>query len=241
MVGDEANIVVERRALGQVVDGEERNALELDPPAPCRAGLGEHRPRDRVLRRPGIQVCADQPCPVGLRAAQREVHPPAHVVRPPVRHPVDLAGVQRPGEAAVRVRCAGPDMALVEMGVDIREGGEDQAVVEIGARNRRTHRSRGDGGDATIGDDDVGCRVVRLAGRRSQRRAEREWNRCPHKPGRPVAGSQSRGPRHRVSAPAGSHSRATCAERGATAGSAPDRWPRRPPRSAGGPRTSAPC
>jgi hypothetical protein len=73
----------------------------------------------------------DRAGPVGEGAAQGEIHPGADVVGRPVGRAV-LSGLhQSAHEGAVGIRPPRPDMALVEMGVDVDKSGQHDSAIEI--------------------------------------------------------------------------------------------------------------
>jgi antitoxin CcdA len=133
----------------------EAHRLQLDPPGPALAQLGEHRPGDLGLRRDRIEMGADRHRAVRMSAAQGELHPCLDILRRPVGPPVTLHGLECLPEAAVRVGGARPDVALVEMGVHVDEAGQDQPAGEIGGAGRRCARAGPHGGDPPVGEVDV--------------------------------------------------------------------------------------
>ena len=131
-------------AAREASDRHERGRLQLDAARPGIAQrLRTTGQEISGLRRQRIDVRADRARAVRVSAAKAELHAPAHVLgstsAPRDRH--DRArGAQR---TAVGIRRARPDMALVEMGVEIDEARPDLAAGELDARlGRRRCRRR---------------------------------------------------------------------------------------------------
>ena len=118
-------------ATVDAVHRDEAGGLEGDPPRPVFPQLAEDGPGDIVLRGDRIEMGADRRRSVREGAAEREIGAGAHVLHPPARLPVPGDCVERAHERAVRVGGAGPDMALVEMGVHVREGGEGDGALHV--------------------------------------------------------------------------------------------------------------
>jgi hypothetical protein len=173
VLGHEAGELVAGRAV--VVGGHgERHALEFDPARPTLARLGEDGPGDRRLGRQGVEVGADGPRPVGVGAAERELHARRHVAGRPVRLAVATDGLQRAHEAAVGVAGARPDVALVEVGVHVHRARPDDPAGEVDpARASRSGRVvGGDARDAAVRQREVEQQeavVVPLRRRRARR------------------------------------------------------------------------
>ena len=127
----------ERRLVPEHVDAAEVHRLELDPPRPGRPQLPEDAEGDRVLGRKGVEVGADRPRAVREGGAKRELHSPAHVRGGPAGGAI--GGDRQPGGVggAVRIGGAGPDLALVEVGVQVDEGGKDHRAPHVHAFARR--------------------------------------------------------------------------------------------------------
>ena len=140
-----------------MVDGEQRRSLQLDPPAPALARLGEHRPADPRLRAQAVDMGADRARSPRVGAAQPEIHAPGDVGGAPVGLPVLGDGRQRVGEGAGRIGRPAPDVALVEMGVRVDERRQNDPAGEREARQVRQSfaAARRDRRDAFVLDDDV--------------------------------------------------------------------------------------
>ena len=143
---------IERLGVDQHIGADQRHRLQLDPSSPGVADLFEQRPRDIVLRRDRVEMRADRCGAVRVGGAQRKIHPPPDVHRRPQAHPVAGDRQQRRQPRAVRVLLARPDLALVEMRVDVDERRQHQAAIEVtpGPRLRRRQR-----GDPVVGNRDV--------------------------------------------------------------------------------------
>jgi hypothetical protein len=95
-------------------------------------------------------------------------------------------GVERTQEGAVRVLPPRPDVALVEMGVDVGKRRQDQAlaaVVEGGDVGLGRGARRGDRRHHPIGDEDVDARQLALTGEiagkhRERHRGVAQQHRC---------------------------------------------------------------
>ena len=91
-----------------------------------------------------------------IGAAQREIEAAFDIGGGPVALAIGADREQRTEPGAIGVLFPRPDMALVEMGVDVDEGGKDEPGVEIMARADNRRRARGpNGGDTAIGDLDI--------------------------------------------------------------------------------------
>ena len=121
----------------EMLDAGQAGRLQFDLPGPFGAHFFKHRPGDGGLRRNGIQVGADRRGAVGIGAAQGEIEPGAHVGRVPAARAVAFHRLQRAHETAVGVGRARPDMALVQMGMDVHIGRPDLAAVQVHRRKRR--------------------------------------------------------------------------------------------------------
>ena len=123
---------------------------------------------------------APVPC---ASAAEREIHAGADILRRPVRFPVGADVVESAHEGPVRVLAARPDVALVEMGVNVDEARQHDPAVEIEARQIAVEArgaGRHNGGDASVLDADIDEReVLRVAGE-PRTRHERE-RRAPRR------------------------------------------------------------
>ena len=84
-----------------------------------------------MLRRDGIEVGPDGSRAVRVGAAQREVHAPLDVLRLPQGLPVGGDAQQGAHPGAVRVRPTRPDMALVDVGVDVDEGRQSETAAHV--------------------------------------------------------------------------------------------------------------
>ena len=155
MGGDGGDQIIGIGGVAILLDRDDRDGLEVDPPGPGVAHLGEERPRDPVLRGGGIEMGADQRRAVGEGRAKREIHAAADVGGGPVGGTVGGDRTERAHEGAVGIGAARPDVALVEMGVHVDEGRPDHAGVEIEPRHAGDAAGGGDGLDAALGDDDV--------------------------------------------------------------------------------------
>ena len=135
--GDLLHDCPERRLVPEHVDAAEVHRLELDPPRPGGSQLPEDAEGDRVLGRKGVEVGADRARAVGEGGAKRELHPAAHVRGGPAGGAV--GGDRQPGGVGgpVWIGGAGPDLALVEMGVQVDEGGKDHRAPHVHALARR--------------------------------------------------------------------------------------------------------
>ncbi len=115
---------------------------------------------------------ADRGSAMCIGAAEREIEAALDIGGGPQPLPVRLHGEERAQPRAVRVLLARPDMALVEMGVDVDEGGKDQPGIEVVARADDRRRTRwANGGDATVGDFDIDAldlAIADLAARRAR-------------------------------------------------------------------------
>ncbi|MPL60722.1 hypothetical protein SDC9_06283 [bioreactor metagenome] len=155
---DDRRGAAEGAALLDHVDRHEARALQRDPPGPVLAQLGEDGEGDRILRRETVEMGADPARAMRPGTAQRELHPRAHILGRPVRHPVGADGGQRALERAVGVRRARPDMALVEMRVHVDEGRKDHLAGHV--HHGRVGRHRRD--DPAIRDGQVDLGQVAL-------------------------------------------------------------------------------
>jgi hypothetical protein len=99
---------------------------------------------------------------VDERAAQPELEPRLDVGGGPVGRPVGDVGLDGALEGAVRVLCARPDVALVQMGVEVDEAGPDLPALQrdAGAALRRG----AEGGDGpSLSGSTGGAAASRLA------------------------------------------------------------------------------
>ena len=129
VLGDEAGQAL---AVGPAValGGRQRDGLQLDPAGPALAQVGDDRPADPGLRRHGVDVGAERAAAVGEGAAQAELGARADVVGGPARLAVARRRLERAGEAAVGIGGARPDLALVEVGVQVDGAGPDHPALE---------------------------------------------------------------------------------------------------------------
>ena len=128
-----STIAPKARFVPEHVHAAEVHRLELDPPRPGGPKLPENSEGDRVLRRKGVEVGTDSPRAVREGGAKRELHPASHVgCGPPCRA---VGGDRLPGGVGGAVRIGGPrpDLALVEMGVQVDEGGKDHRAPHVQA------------------------------------------------------------------------------------------------------------
>ena len=116
-------------AVLQVLEVGERDRLERDPVPPRFAQLREHLPRGALQRPRAVEMGADRDRAVGEGAAQAELEARPQVRSAPMGAAVALDGRDGGREAAVRIRGARPDVALVEMGVDVDQPGPDLPAV----------------------------------------------------------------------------------------------------------------
>ena len=155
------------------VAADEAGGLDVDPPFPLLAHLPEDGEADRVLGDEAVEVRADRAGAVGVGGLEAEGHAGAHVSGRPVRGAVGADGGEGTHEGAVRVRGAGPDVALVEMRVHVDEAGEDHRaghvdLREAAARDAAVRDGEGGadeaaglaqkaGGDGHVGERDGPC------------------------------------------------------------------------------------
>ena len=126
----------EGRLVPEHVDAAKVHRLEVDPPRPGGPQLPEDAEGDRVLGRKGVEVGADRPRAVGEGRAERELHPAANVRCGPAGRAVGGDREPRGVGGAVRIGGARPDLALVEMGVQVHERGEDHRALHLHALAR---------------------------------------------------------------------------------------------------------
>ena len=107
-----------------------------------RRGTIDMRPHGGRAMRPG--------------AAQGEIHAPLHIGRRPIGSAVLTHGHQGTQPGAIRVFLARPDMALVEMGMQIDKGRQHNAMVEINViRPKRGAACGTNAGDLAVGNLDI--------------------------------------------------------------------------------------
>ncbi len=95
---------------------------------------------------------------MGIGAGEREFHTPLDIFGCPTGRTVLADGVQGAGETAVGVGLAGPDVALVDMGVAIDEGRECDAATAVDCFSSNGRATGGmDGSDLSVSDSN-GCR-----------------------------------------------------------------------------------
>ena len=153
--------------LGEGIHWHDAGGLDLDPSGPRIAHRHERRPGYLALGGVRIEVRAHRDRPLGIGALQAELHALAHVLLGPSRRPIARGRTGGAQEAAVRVGRARPDVALVEMGVDVDEARPDQAA----AQRRRLCRSAADRrqpGDPPVADLEIQSHQSLEVGRAGQ-------------------------------------------------------------------------
>ena len=95
---------------------------------------------------------------MGIGAGKAKFHPRTHVRSRPVRDAIRAGRAKGAGEGTVRVGLAWPDVALVEMDVDIGEAGQHHRPAEIEIRRLRLRMRRAgrqQAGDLALSDQQI--------------------------------------------------------------------------------------
>ena len=96
---------------------------------------------------------ADRRSAVRIGTSQREVEPPVNIVMAPTLLSIRMGGIQGGDELTVGIPGARPNMALVEVGMEVDQARPNLPAVEIDAAHQGS--GRGDAVNDAVRDRDV--------------------------------------------------------------------------------------
>jgi hypothetical protein len=186
MLGDEIGELLAAFGREQIHRYDGRR-LQRDLAGPFVAQLGENGPGDFGLRRKTVQMRADRGDAARVGRRHAEIEARFDVGRVPMRLAVLHRRGQRAEERAVHVRITRPDMALVEMGVDVDRAGPHHRRFEVGPQIDGGGPGGEDIGDLAVLDHQIACGQIavveqgggvaqRVAGGLGRREKRRQLN-----------------------------------------------------------------
>ena len=119
---------------------------------------------------------ADRRRAMGIGAAQRKIHARPNILSRPMRGAVNLHIFQRAGECAIGIAAPRPNMALIEMGMDVDEAGEEDTAAQIKSRQIAWRgMRRKDALDGATGNDERDVHKIIAAGKPLDFGHKRAW------------------------------------------------------------------